>query len=341
MEYPFVKAVSINMPRGSSVLGSIKSINKLIKVFKSTKFDLVQYSTPNASLYTAIASFVTRVPRRLYCQWGLVYVSMKGIKKPIFKAIEKLVCKLSTNIQPDSHGNLELCRNLGFYTEEKSNVIWNGSAKGIDLRKFDLDMKHEFSIEIKSLYNISNDDIVIGFVGRLGRDKGFNELMLAFQEIQKLKSNTKLLFVGPIEKEHTVKAELLKYFYENDDILKTGRIADVEKYYAAMDVFVLPSYREGFGMSVVEAQAMEIPVVVTNIPGPTNGMVNNHTGMIVELYNVDDIVHKVLKIIGNDSYKNTLGKNGRRFVEESFDSSIFIKKLIDNRISLIGSSKVN
>jgi glycosyltransferase involved in cell wall biosynthesis len=211
-EFPFVHTYPIPFPRGINIWGSIKSVLALVKFFKKEKFDLVQYSTPNASLYASLAAKICKIPVRLYCQWGMVYVTQTGLKRRIFRFIEKVICKLSTIIQPDSFGNLDFCRKEGFYNENNSCVIWNGSAKGLDLSAYDISRKSEYAMEIKQKYGIDDNDIVIGFVGRLGREKGCNELFSSFRSLKDEFSNAKLLFVGPIEKEDTIEPELLTYF---------------------------------------------------------------------------------------------------------------------------------
>jgi len=335
-EYPYVDTYPIAFPRGISVLGSIKSISILRRFLKAKKFDMIQYSTPNASIYASIASKMERIPVRLYCQWGMVYVTMHGIKRTIFKKIEKMVCRFSTNIQPDSVGNLEFCRKEGIYDESKSEVIWNGSAKGLDLSAFDISQKPAYNKMIREKYDIPSDAPVIGFVGRLGREKGCNEIFRAFKLLKNDFPNAKLLFVGPIEKEDTMDKEMLQYFKTCDDIIKTDRVSNVEQYISAMDVFVLPSYREGFGMSVVEAAAMEVPVIVTRYPGPSSAMVDGINGYLIDIKDVNGIVDKVTYLLNNKEIANKLGENGRKYVEESYDQRVFKQKYIENRLSLLG-----
>lgn len=337
LEYPAIHTYAINFPRGISIWGSLKSIRELIVFFKHSQFDMVQYSTPNASFYASISAKWARIPVRLYCQWGMVYVTMTGIKKKIFKGVEKLVCSLSTQIQPDSVGNLEFCRKEGLYDDSKSTVIWNGSAKGLDLSAFDLTKKKVYAKTIKEKYGISAKDPVIGFVGRLGREKGCNELFSAFQRIKDSFPDAKLLFVGPLEKQKSIDSDLLTYFETCDDIIKTDRVSNVEQYFSAMDVFVLPSYREGFGMSVVEASAMEVPVVATKYPGPSGGMIDGVTGFAIDIKSVDQIVEKVLYLLRNPQIATEMGKAGRQFVEESFDQQKFKELYFKNRMSLLGS----
>lgn len=334
-EFSFVHTYAIPFPRGINFVGSLRSVLDLKKFFKQENFDMVQYSTPNASMYAALASKLVKTPVRLYCQWGMVYVTMGGIKRKIFKTIERMICHFSTQIQPDSTGNLEFCRKEGFYDESNSCVIWNGSAKGLDLKAYDISKKAEYSKEIKEKYNIPEDAIVVGFVGRLGREKGCNELFTAFKALKEQFSNLKLLFVGPIEKEDTIEPDILEYFRTCDDIIKTGRVTNVEKYMSAMDVFALPSYREGFGMSVIEASAMEVPVVATKYPGPSGGMVDGVTGIAVDVKDAEGLENAIKELISDKEKSEKMGKSGREYVVNSFDFETFKHKYMENRLSLL------
>lgn len=335
-QYPFIHTHAINFPRGMNTIGSLKSIFKLIKYFTKEKFDLVQYSTPNASFYASVASKIARIHIRLYCQWGMVYVTKKGFLKLITETIERITCKCSTIVQPDSHGNLKFCREKGLYSDKKSMVIWNGSAKGIDLMAYDIEKKDQFADEIKSKYNIPDDSIVIGFVGRLGKEKGCNELFSAYRILKKKYPNLTLLFVGPIEKEESITTDLFEYFITESSIIKTNRVSDVAKHMAAMDLCVLPSYREGFGMSVVEASAMGVPVVATKYPGPSSAMRNGDTGIEIEIGSDQAIVDAVSYLLDNPDKGKEMGTAGRKFAKENFEQKQFIQKLIDNRLELLG-----
>lgn len=335
-EFPFIHTHIIEFPRGVSFLKSIKSIIHLWKFCRYQHFDMVQYSTPNASLYAALATKWARIPVRLYCQWGMIFVTQKGIIRQIFKIIERIVCYYSTNIQPDSFGNLHFCRKIGLYDAKKSEVIWNGSAKGIDLSIFNVRKKEKYALEIKSQYKLTNEPI-IGFVGRLGREKGCNELIRAYQALKRDFPRLKMLFVGPIEKESSIDPDLLDYFRLESDIIKTGRVNHVERYISAMDIFILPSYREGFGMSVVEASAMEVPVIATEYPGPSSAMLDGITGYAIEVGNVDDIVKHTKLLLTDKDKARKLGANGRKFAEENFNASIFKQKYIENRMKLLNT----
>lgn len=336
-EFPGVTAVPAPIPRGVDLFGSLRAVRFLYRFFHRQHFDMVQYSTPNASFYGSVASFFARVPVRLYCQWGMVFVSQSGLKRKIFETIERTTCRLSTCVQPDSFGNLNFCREKGFYDETKSEVIWNGSAKGVDLAKFDLLQKERWRQEVRRERGIQQDDKVIGFVGRLGRDKGCNELFDAFRQISEAMPQARLLFVGPIEKEDTI--DDLAYFQQEPRIIKTGRVPDVWRYYAAMDVFCLPSYREGFGMSVVEAEAMGVPVIVTDIPGPTDGMQEGKTGLVIPVRSAQAIVKAAETLLTEEETCRTFGENGAAFARNAFDSRVFARKLMENRKKLLSQGE--
>lgn len=336
----YIHAYPISMSRGIDPIGMLSAIRAMRKIFKDNAFDIVQYSTPNASFYASIAAKQAKVPIRLYCQWGLVFQGFSGIKQLIFKTIEKAVCRLSTDVQPDSEGNLILCRELGFYSKEKSRVVWNGSANGVDLKKFDYSKKNLFAKQIREEYRIDDGKIILGFLGRVGKDKGFEELMQAFRILDNKYENLCLLYVGPNEKPDTVSKEYLEYFEECSDIIYTGGwVDDAERYYAAMDLLIFPSYREGFGSVVIEAEAMGVPVVASDIPGPQNGMVDGVTGYKVPVKSVDAIVEKASLLIENKDLRKQMETAAVSFASENFDAEVLKRKIVDNRNWLLKREK--
>lgn len=324
----------IKMARGINLDG-IAAIRQMVKIFRKEKFDLVQYSTPNAALYASIAAKAAGVPIRLYCQWGLAYVGFTGLKRKIFKLIEKGVCRRSTWIEPDSRGNLEFGHAEGLYPVEKGSVIWNGSASGVDMNKFDYTHKAEWRAETRENFGIPEDAFVYMFVGRITGDKGINELLTAFQRILTEKENTYLLLVGGVEKAESVNAELYHWAEENPYVIFCGRTNVVERYLAAADVYVLPSYREGFGSVVVEAEAMGVAVIVTNIPGPTEAMAENETGLVVKKKDAASLTQAMIHLQEHPKLCIQFGEKGHEFAASRFEQRQLASYIKEDRERLL------
>lgn len=331
----YINYIPVKMERGIS-LSAIKALFEMIKIFKRERFDLIQYSTPNASLYSSIAGKIARIPVRLYCQWGMVFVGFEGLKRKIFKMIEKLVCKLSTHIEPDSNSNLEFSISEKLYLKEKGSVIWNGSACGVNLKKFDFSQKETYRNEIRNQYQLNDSDFVLGFVGRITRDKGINELFSAFKNLLVDNSNCYLMLVGSIENEQLLDADLLQWANNSPKVIFTGRTNVVEQYLSAMDVYILPSYREGFGMGVIESEAMGVPVIVTDIPGPIDAMINRETGITIPKKDVSALENAMRELLDNKKIALSYGQNGMVYVKNNFEQKQFFEYVLEDRKKLLG-----
>jgi glycosyltransferase involved in cell wall biosynthesis len=332
---------AVRMKRGIDGIGSLISIYKLYKLFRSEKFDLIQYSTPNASLYTAIAAWLSRTPVRLYCQWGIRYVGFNGYKRIIFKALEAITCKLSTFIEPDSFSNLDFCHRQGLYSKKKSRVVWNGSANGVDLKKFNVKMKEEWGKKLRLKYKIDSNSIVFGFVGSVTRDKGINELLSAFRMVVNKNPRAVLLIVGEEEFINTIDDSLIEWSKSCSNIIYCGLVSEVQKYMASMDIFVLPSYREGFGSVIIEAEAMGVPVIVTDIDGPVNAMISNKTGLVVPKGDINSLYKAMVELMEDDKRRKTMGEEALIFAVSSFDKDVLWQKILEDREKLIIASSAN
>lgn len=330
----YIHYYPVAMKRGINIEG-IRAIYKIKRIFSKEKFDLIQYSTPNAACYAAIAGALEHIPVRLYCQWGIAYVGFSGIKRRIFKFIEKTVCSLSTWIEPDSFGNLQFSHSEGLYPINKGSVIWNGSASGVNLNKFNIQKKLEWRRLIRQHLNIPVTSMVFIFVGRVTKDKGINELFCASQKLMEKYNNIFLLLVGPDENGGNVDGTLYQWSRTCEKVIYCGFTNEVEKYLAASDVYVLPSYREGFGSAVVEAEAMGVPVIVSDIPGPTDAMKDNETGLIVEKANSDSL-KRAMELFYNDiDLRNQYGDNAHEFAVQYFAQTTLFEKILKDRERLI------
>lgn len=200
-----IKYFPVDIPRGIALKETIKAIRELEAFFRREKFDMVQYSTPNAAFCASIASKSANIKVRNYHLMGYRYLGEKGVARFILKMLEKISCKNSTSIECVCNSNLRLGVQEKIFPVNKATVVWNGSTGGVDLKKFDCNKRERWRTEIRKELDISEKDILFGFAGRITKDKGINELIQAFLE---LKNESKLLLIGPPEGINTLDTKL-------------------------------------------------------------------------------------------------------------------------------------
>lgn len=322
----YIHYIPVHMARGVDITG-VKSIVDFIKVFREEKFDMVQYSTPNAACYASIAAKIAKVPVRLYCQWGIRYVGMSGISRKIFKAIEKLVCRNSTDIRAVSPMNKAFAVSEGLYPEEKAVVVGKGGTIGVDMKRYDISKKADYRSAIRKQYGISNEAFVYGFAGRVSADKGCTELMTAFRKIAESEPDAKLLIVGPMEDGCGVPAEILEWARKSKQVVMTGMVdgSKMNEYYSAMDVLVHPTYREGFGMVLQEAGALGIAMITTKIPGASEVMEEGISCLLVEPKNISELESAMKKLITDREYSKKIGQAAYERTKQYYDRPIMLE----------------
>ena len=215
-------------------------------------------------------------------------------------------------------------------------MIWNGSASGVNLNKFDNSQKPVWRAEIREKYAIPDDAVVFGFVGRITRDKGINELLAAFKAFLQKNSGAYLLIVGNPELSAAVDMSLYQWAQEQAHTIFCGRTSTVETYLAAMDAYILPSYREGFGMVVAEAEAMGVPVIVTDIPGPTDAMIPDETGLVVKKADVDSLVSAMEALAASPETRQRFGLAAHKLAAEKFEQQRLFQAILQDRKRLLG-----
>ncbi len=330
-----IKYIPFDARRGNvSPWEVLKCTYKLYKIFKREKFSIIQYSTANISLYSCIAGWLAGVPVRVFCQWGIDYIDHKGFKRYFYKMMEKITCLFSTNVQPDSYANLKFAIDEHLYPLSKGNVIYNGSACGVDLNRFNIEKKQIWKKEISEQYHLPDDKMIFGFVGRLALEKGINELLKAYLDLKE--NNSILMMVGPYYGIEDLDQELYLKAQNSDNIIFVGPVPDVERFYAAFDYLILPSYREGFGLVVLEAAALGTPTIVSNIKGPTEFVKDNHNGLYFEVKNAASL-KSVLKraLMSGDALCQCLSENAYADVCRDFDSTNFKQKFLEDRDRLL------
>lgn len=328
-----VQYIPVSMKRGIS-LGGVGATLKMAKVFRKEKFDMVQYSTPNAALYASIASKLTGMKIRKYHLMGFRYLGFSGMRQWLFKTIEKTVCKLSTDIECVSHSNLELGCKAGIFPKEKASVLLYGSSAGVDLSQFDISQKAWWRKELREEYGYSDDDCVFGYMGRITKDKGLNELFSAFLQLED--TGAKLFIAGAEDANSGMDHNIMVAVKNSDNVTFRGYVNDIQRYFAMLDVLVMPSYREGFGNIVIEAQAMGIPVIVSDIPGPTDAMVSGKTGLTIPVKDTDALRQAMEKMKSDAVLRVEMGAQGRCFVEERFDQKKLCEAILQDRKKMLG-----
>ena len=330
-----VKFYPVPFSRIISPFNDIRAVLKLIHLFRKERFDIVQYSTPKASLLGSIAAFLAKVPIRIYILWGLYYTGQTGFKYKLFKVFEKIICSISTNIIPISHEMIEFALSEGFGRKEKYEVMLNGSACGVDLELFDPEKWKPFRNQIRNQFNIPENGLVIGTVARLTGDKGINELVQAFDILSNEIPRMYLLLVGEEEEKNRLDGDTVSIIRQNNRIRCTGWQNNPLPYYAAMDIFCLPTYREGFGEVNLEAQAMGLPVVSTNVIGPRESVEDGQTGFLVEPKSSKALIEPLKKLLLNPQLRKNMGEKGRTRVEQKFDRKDMIEAVVKHRLALL------
>ena len=336
-----IEYIPIAMKAGRvSIFEIIRQIRAFRNIFRKYKFDIIQYASSNASLYASIAGKQERIKIRILCQWGLTYLGFKGIKRFVYKLAEKITCRFSTNVQPDSHSNLEFAIKEHLFKRKKGNVIWNGSACGIDFERFDISKKEAWRKQLFKKYALPDNALVFGFVGRIVKDKGVNELLEAFNSAISLKSNIYLFVVGSEDGVFELDKGILTKAKNNKNIVFTGPINNVPEHYGLFDYVVMPSYREGFSMVLLESAAMGVPVLSSNICGSLDFVKNDHNGFVFDVKSSSSLCDTILKAysISKDLYK-ALSSNAFNEAKSYYDIKKFREYYLEDRRSLVKALK--
>lgn len=312
------KVANILITRQIKPLQDILSIYSLYNFIKDENFDIVISHSPKGGLIGMTAAFLARTPRRVFFRHGLVFETTKSLKKILLIFVEKWIGLLSHKVVSVSPSILERTKYFKLNNVSKNVMLSRGTCNGIDLNKF------EFRNKKNRIVN--SDNIVIGFVGRLCKDKGIVQLIEAWSIVEKRNNLVKLLLVGPFDERDVLPNSIANSIKENPNIIHMGHIDDVAPFYNEMDIFILPSFREGFPTVVLEAAASQLPVITTRRTGCVDSIIENETGIYTEL-NPIDISSNIQFYIDNPLIRKIHGMNGRRMAEEYFDEKIIYAEI--------------
>ncbi|MFZ4671721.1 MAG: glycosyltransferase family 4 protein [Flavobacterium sp.] len=319
-----VRTFPLEMSRKITPITDLLAIIKLFFFLRKEKPFIVHSHTPKAGLVTMIAANLARVPIRLHTVAGLPLMETTGIKRVILNLVEKLTYACATKIYPNSIGLKDIIVQEKFCTSSKLKVLGNGSSNGIDIGYFDPELFTESqNLDLRQSLNIGTSDFVFIFVGRLVSDKGINEMVAAFASHQILHPQSKLLLVGDYEADLDPLTPItLEAIQNNSAILTTGFQADVRPYFALANALIFPSYREGFPNVVMQAGAMGLPCIVTNINGCNEIINEGINGVIVSVKNTVSLLLSMNEFVENSQLFYQLQTKSRSMIATRYNQQV-------------------
>lgn len=296
-----IRVIPIELTRKITLVKDLKAVYHLYILFKKEKPFIVHSHTPKAGTAAMLAAKLAGIPHRLHTIAGLPLVEATGLKRTILNLVEKITYACATKIYPNSYGLQDIILSEKFTSPSKLKVIGNGSSNGIDTSYFNPELFSDTDKQaLKNSLNIGTDDIVFTFVGRLVADKGINELIAAFKKLSSKKTNIKLLLVGTFEPQlDPLHKATLDFIYKSPTIVDVGWQDDVRPYFAISDALTFPSYREGFPNVVMQAGAMKLYSIVTDINGCNEIIKEGENGTIIPMKNSEVLYEKMLQFSEN------------------------------------------
>jgi len=331
-----VETFCVEMTRRITPIKDLKSLFVLYRLFKKEKPLLVHTHTPKAGTVGMIAAWLAKVPNRLHTVAGLPLLEARGVKRKLLNFVEKITYKCSTNIYPNSYGLKEIIIKERFCPETKLKVIGNGSSNGINTSYFSPSLFSKIQNDnLKQELGIKDEDFVFIFVGRLVADKGINELITAFDNILKYNNKAKLLLVGAQEpKLDPLDKKTLKIMSQNRNIIEVGFQADVRPYFSISNALVFPSYREGFPNVVMQAGAMGLPSIVSNINGCNEIIIDGVNGTIVPPKDINALQEKMELYLNDEKVLNQHKSNARQMIVSRYEQKLVWEALLSEYKSL-------
>ncbi|MEG0916299.1 MAG: glycosyltransferase [Myroides sp.] len=329
-----IMTIAVDMERGISPFKDLISLFKLYNQFKKEKPTIVHSITPKAGLLSMLAGKIACVPIRMHTFTGLIFPTRTGAMQKLLIKMDQLLCWAATNIYPEGNGVKNDLINYKI-TSKPLKVLANGNVNGIDLEYFS---KTNISVsqhnQLKQELGIEVNDFVFVFVGRLVGDKGINELVEAFLMLKS--QSSKLLLVGPFETElDPLHEKTLHEIATNKNIISVGFQKDVRPYFAISNALVFPSYREGFPNVVMQAGAMELPSIVSNINGCNEIIIEGENGIIIPVKNSDAILNAMQRLLEDIVFYQQLKQNTRPMIQFRYEQQVVWNALLEEYNSLI------
>lgn len=332
-----VKTIALDMERHISFKKDVVSLCKLIRVFYKEKPVIVHSITPKAGLLCMVAAWLTHVPLRVHTFTGLIFPTSSGLKRRILMLTDWITCACATHVIPEGEGVKDDLIKNGI-TKKELKVLGYGNIRGVDMKYYD----RTESVKDEALKIRTTDIFTFIFIGRLVRDKGINELVNAAKRLYEEGFSFRILLVGSFED------DLDPLFPETKDIIQNasyiefvGKKNDVRPWLAASDALVFPSYREGFPNVVLEAGAMGLPSIVTDINGSREIIEQDYNGVIVPVRNIEALYEAMREFLENPKKVSEMALKARNLIGERFEQKYvrqcqkdFYRNILVNRMLL-------
>jgi glycosyltransferase involved in cell wall biosynthesis len=333
-----VEAHAVPMARRIAPLADLAALWRMVRVMRHVRPTIVDAHTPKGGLLAMIAAALCRVPVRVYHQHGLPLMTATGLKRRILRWTERAACQLAHQVICISPLLREVLIKEGLCPPGKIKVLEHGSIDGVEADgKFDpAGVSTQWAELVRSRYQIPPGVPVIGFVGRVVRDKGLIELAQAWRVLREEWPSLHLLVAGPFESEDPIPADVEATLRGDPRVHLAGMVRDMPAIYRTLDLLVLPSYREGFNTALLEAAAMGLPVVATRISGCVDAVRDGETGLLVPVRDAQALIDAIGRYLGDPALRRRHGANGRRRALHEFDPGRLREALFQEYVRLLG-----
>lgn len=325
-----IRGYKVEMTRKITFLKDLKALFKLISIFIKEKPDIVHTHTPKAGMLGMLAAWICRVPHRLHTIAGLPLLEARGAKRKVLDIVERITNGCATHVYPNSFAMLEIMRMNRLADNRKMKVLGNGSSNGIDTSFFSPEVVGCTRAEIRRELDINDNIYTFVFVGRIVRDKGINELVEAIKRLDETAAKYRLIMVGRFETELSpLKPGYEEFIRTHHTVRFVGYQRDVRPYFLAADTLVFPSYREGFPNVVMQAGALGLPSIVTDINGCNEIVTDGVNGLIIPSKNVDALYDTMLSLINDREKGRRLASHAREMITARYERSAMWQILLD------------
>lgn len=336
-----VRHAAVPMSRETAPLRDLVSLWRLCRIIQRVRPTITNVGTPKAGLLAGLAAWFLGVPCRIYTLHGLRLETTGGFKRALLTLTERIACACAHRVICVSPSLRRRAIELNLAPAEKTVVLGSGSFGGIDVHRFSLAVRKSAERDLLAeQLGIPHGIPVIGFVGRFTRDKGIVELFAAFLSLRQAWPTLRLLLVGDFEDGDPVPTDIRNIIELDSNIVRAGFVVNTAPYYGLMDVLVLPTYREGFGNVIIEAQACGVPVVTTTVTGAIDTVVNGLTGFLVPVGSAHALAARIDELLQDPKLRARMGQAGRDRIMREFRQEIVFCALVEEYRRLLQSRAI-